>query len=304
MLGAGSAAAQRTAVFRGTSDAVRVFVTVKDPDGRLVTNLTRYDFEIRDEGRIQLISQFDNSPRPIQLIVMLDVSGSMEGNLMLLREAAAQLFARLRKEDVARVGTFGKDVTISPAFTSDQDKLRSALPIAIAPDAPTPLWLALDEALDGFDTASDSRRVIVVFSDGKDNGPRKNRRLQPINEQDVIDRGRREDVMIYAIGLRSGISPSVTPGGESAAFQAMLMSVVPDPGLARLAEETGGGYTEILRGQDLGAAFAGVATELHSQYLLGYTPPRRDGKAHEITVSLPGRNLTPRARKSYVAPRN
>ena len=75
------------------------------------------------------------------------------------------------------------------------------------------------------------------------------------------------------------------------------------PGLARVAEETGGGYVEIRPGQDLGAAFAQVADELHSQYLLGFVPPKRDGKVHEIDVRTAVKGMKPRARKSYVAPK-
>ena len=82
----------------------------------------------------------------------------------------------------------------------------------------------------------------------------------------------------------------------------MLTADLPDPGLARVAEETGGGYTEIRFGQDLGAAFAQVADELHTQYLLAFAPPKRDGKVHDISVKLEG-GLKPRARKSYVAPK-
>jgi hypothetical protein len=83
----------------------------------------------------------------------------------------------------------------------------------------------------------------------------------------------------------------------------MLMADLPDPGLARVAEETGGGYTEIRFGQDLGAAFAQVADELHSQYLLGFAPPRRDGKRHDIDVRVTRRGVSPRAPKRYVAPK-
>src|SRR5829696_4642965 len=106
------AAVRQQPVFRGGSEAVRVFVTVTDRDGRLVTTLTQSDFEVRDEGKPQPITVFDNRPQPVRLIVMLDVSGSMEGNLPLLRAAAAELFTRLGPDDVARVGTFGHDVTI------------------------------------------------------------------------------------------------------------------------------------------------------------------------------------------------
>jgi Ca-activated chloride channel family protein len=302
VLGLG-AAAQQQPVFRGAGDVVRVFVTVTDRDGRLITTLTREEFEVRDDGKPQALTQFDNTPRPVRLIVMLDVSGSMAGNLPLLRAAGAQLFARLRPDDVARVGAFGHEISISPSFTHDLDALRAELPSAIAPDAPTPLWRAIDEALDAFGDADDRRPVILVLSDGKDTGPLSFRQ-RPVSQAEVIDRARREDVMIYAVGMRSRSPRSLPPGIGPGGLQAMLLADMPDPGLARVAEETGGGYTEIRLGQDLGAAFTGVADELHTQYLLGFAPPKRDGKVHGINVRVTRGGLKPRARKNYLAPKD
>jgi Ca-activated chloride channel homolog len=288
--------------FRGTGEAVRVFATVTDGDGRLVSSLTKDDFEIRDEGKPQPITLFDNSPQPIQLVVMLDVSGSMEGNLPLLRAASDQLFARLRDDDRARVGTFGHDITISPVFTRNRDELRRALPESIEPNAPTPLWRAADEGLNTFGSEGEARRVILVLSDGKDSGPTSFRQRY-VSQVEVIDRARVDDVMIYGIGMRSRgnrpIQPGIGPGG----LQAALAAELPDPGLARVAQETGGGYTEIRFGQDLAAAFARVADELHSQYLIGFAPPKRDGKVHEIEVRVTQRGLKARSRRSYVAPK-
>jgi VWFA-related protein len=297
-----SASPEQQPTFRGASDAVRVFVTVTDRDGRLITTLEQKDFEIRDEGKAQPITLFDNSPQPVRLIVLLDVSGSMQGNLSLLRAAAEQLFARLGPNDVARAGTFGRDVTISPTFTRDVSELRRALPTFIAPDAPTPLWRASDEAIAKFDDDGEGRSVILVLSDGKDSGP--TGFGQPfVSQAEVIDRARKQDVMVYGIGMRSrGPRPPVPfgPGG----LQAALMADLPDPGLALVSEQTGGGYTEIRPTEDLGEAFARVMDELHSQYLIGFAPPKRDGKVHEIEVRIPAqRGLKPRARKSYVAPR-
>ena len=83
----------------------------------------------------------------------------------------------------------------------------------------------------------------------------------------------------------------------------MLTADLPDPGLARVAEETGGGYTEIRYGADLSAAFAQVADELHSQYLIGFAPPKRDGKVHDVEVRVSQKGMKPRGRKSYVAPK-
>ena len=298
---AGIGAAAQTPVFRGTGDAVKVFVTVMDRDGRLVTTLTKDHFEVRDEGKPQPITLFDNTPQPIRLIVMLDVSGSMQGNLPLLRAASEQLFARLRPEDVVRVGSFGHDIDISPSFTRDIGELRKSLPDTIAPDAPTPLWRAIDEALGAFGKEGE-RPVILVLSDGKDSGPM-SLTQRYVSQVEIIDRARNEDVMIYAVGMRSRGQRQMQPGVGPGALQAMLMADWPDPGLARAAQETGGGYTEIRPGEDLGAAFARVADELHSQYLVGFAPPKRDGKVHDIEVRVTERGLTPRARKSYVAPK-
>ena len=307
LLGAPGAGAQQQLeqqppLFRGRGDAVRVFATVTDRDGRLVTTLAQGDFEVRDNGKPQPIVLFDNSPQPIRLIVMLDVSGSMEGNLPLLRAAAAELFARLRPDDLARVGAFGRDVDISDSFTRDARVLGAALPDAISPDAPTPLWRALDGAMEAFGSQGEERRVVLVLSDGKDSGPISFR--QPVASQaGVIDRARQEDVMVYAIGLRSRRRQPMMPGMGSDGLRAALLDDLPDPGLARVAEESGGGYTEIRPGEDLAEAFARVADELHGQYLLGFAPPKRDGKVHDVQVRVTAKGLKARSKKSYVAPK-
>jgi Ca-activated chloride channel family protein len=294
--------ARQQTVFRSASDTVRVFVTVTDRDGRLVTTLTREQFEVRDEGKPQPITAFDNSPQPIQLVVLLDVSGSMMGNLHLLREASVQLFERLGPGDVVKVGSFGREVTISPEFTRDVATLRAALPTVIPEDAPTPLWRALDAGMEAFDRSSDRRRVVLVLSDGHDSAGFSFKE-RPVSQAEVIDRARQDDVMVYAVGMRSRSARPPAVGLGRGGLAAALTADQPDPGLARTALESGGGYTEIRPRDDLGAAFARVADELHSQYLLGFAPPKRDGKVHDIDVRLSERGLKARARKSYVAPR-
>lgn len=300
-LGAGTAVGGQQAVFRGTGDTVRVFVTVTDKSERLVSGLTQDVFEVRDNGRPQPVTVFDNTPQPIALIVMLDVSGSMEGNLSLLRAASDELFSRLRPDDLAKVGTFGRTIEISPEFTNDRATLRAALPQSIDPGAPTPLWRGADQAMASFDGAGDRRRVVLVLSDGKDSGPTAwNQKFY--NQLDIIDRARAEDVMLYAIGLRSrSLQRGIPPPGAD--LRAMMAADLPDPGLGTAAVETGGGYFELSPRDDMGATFARVVDELHSQYLLGFTPPARDGKTHKIEVRLSARDLKPRARKSYLAPK-
>ena len=301
-LGVLGAAAQQP-VFRGTGDAVRVFVTVTDRDGRLVTTLTRDDFEVRDEGKPQPITLFDNTPQPIRLIVMLDVSGSMEGNLPLLRAAAEQLFARLRPDDVARVGTFGHDITISPSFTRDADELRAALPDAIAPDAPTPLWRAIDEALDAFgDGSGDERRVILVLSDGKDSGPigfRRALRQPGRGHRPRAPRGRDGLRHRHAQPRPAADAPGIGPGGLQAALTRR-------PARSRAGAGRGAdrrrlhrdslrtGPRRRVRGRRRRAAQP-VPARLRA------AEARRQGARHRRAGRQ--RGLKPRARKSYVAPK-
>jgi VWFA-related protein len=122
-----------------------------------------------------------------------------------------------------------------------------------------------------------------------------------VTQVDVIDRARAEDVMMYGIGIRSRMQAPMM-GGGTAGLSAALNGSMPDPGLARTSEETGGGYVDVLPRDDLSEQFARVVREMHSQYLLGYEPPKRDGKTHKIDVRVTSSGLKPRARKSYVAP--
>jgi Ca-activated chloride channel homolog len=288
--------AQQTPVFRTTGDVVPVFVTVTDKSDRIVTTLTRDDFQVFDNGRPQRLTVFDNSPQPIRLIVLLDVSTSMMGNLPILREACEVLFSHLRPDDAARLGTFGDEITISPRFTTDVAELMSAVPRSISPNAPTPLWRAMDQAMSEL-AGINERRVILVMSDSKDSMAGKFGQ-KFIGQLDVTERAQREEIMVYGVGLRSR-GPMPMGGNPMAA----IAGDFPDPGLGTVAVETGGGYFEVRPRDDLGATFARVADELHSQYLLGFAPAVRDGKPHKLEVKMTPRDLKVRARKSYVAPR-
>jgi Ca-activated chloride channel homolog len=290
--------AQQSSVFRGGNDTVSIFATATSLEGgRLVTDLTKDDFEAYDNGRRQPITLFDNSTQPIKIVVMLDMSGSMTGNLALLRSSAVQMFTRLLPNDQARVGNFGDRITISPRFTNNQDELIRALWLDLEPGGPTPLWAAINTAMSVL-RPLDGRRVVLVLTDGKDTGFGRGRfgaeRTSGPTLTQVVTRAQSEDFMVYAIGMASrGDSGRWGPGGP--------FGDGPDPGLRMLALETGGGYFEITSNTALGPAFARVADELHRQYMLGYTMPEQDGRRHLVDIRTTKPGLSVRARRSYVA---
>ncbi len=278
---AASPSAQQ-ATFRAGTRTVPVYATVTDANGRLVPDLDRGDFEVYDNGKKQDLTLFENAVQAISVVVMLDTSGSMTMHLDLLKQAATQFVIRLLPEDQARVGSFSdrNKIKISPeAFTNNRDELMRALREDLQFGNPTALWDATDRSMDAL-TGIDGRRVVLVFTDGGDNHSDR-------SQKQVLTRAQAEEFMIYAIGLRSRVrGQGVTQ---------------PDRGLRKIADETGGGYFELERTDELNSTFTRVAQELHSQYVLGFSPQTLDGKTHELDVRVTRPGLVARARKSYIA---
>ena len=274
------AVAQQQPTFRSGTRTVALYATVTDATGRLVPDLERGDFEVWDNGKPVPLTVFENAVQPISVVVMLDTSGSMTMNLDLLKEAATQFAIRLLPADRARIGHFSDRIRIKPAdFTSDRDELIRILRDDIDYGNPTRLWDATDAGMTALKDI-EGRRVVLVFTDGADT-------FSDRSEGDVLARARDGEFLIYAIGLQSRMR------GQGVTH--------PDPGLRKLAEETGGGYFELLRTDELNATFTRVASELHSQYVLGFTPAALDGKLHKLEVIIKRPGLVARARKSYLA---
>jgi Ca-activated chloride channel homolog len=281
LLCGGISAFAQQPTFRTGTRTVALYATVTDAQKRLVPDLTQEDFQIFDNDKPQSLDLFVNEVQPITVVVMLDTSASMTGNLKLLEQAAEQFILRMLPKDKGMVGAFNDKIEFFPAtFTNDRDKLIGSLR-ELDFGNPTRLYDAVAASMDRLDKI-DGRRVVLVFTDGDDTGSR-------ADGGSVLEQARREEVMIYAVGLRSDYFNG-----------ARQVRSKPDSGLKRLAEETGGGYFELDDSSDLAPTFTRVAQELHSQYVLGFTPTVLDGKIHRINVKAkPG--MTVRARRSYLA---
>jgi Ca-activated chloride channel family protein len=258
-------------------------VTVTDADRRLVADLTLEDFEILDNAKPQTINVFENKPTPITTTVMIDTSGSMTTALDFVKEGAEQFLLRLLPDDKAQVGEFNDKIRFHPgSFIDDRDRLVYLLKHELDFGYPTRLYDALDESLTRLEPI-DGRKVVLVFTDGDDNSSK-------VGLGKVMDRARAKDVMIYAVGLVN----DYFNGQRRVRSQ-------PDRGLKKLAEDTGGGYFELKRTADLSETFTRVAQELHSQYVLGFSPEALDGRIHKLEVRVKKAGMNARARKTYVA---
>lgn len=271
----------QTPVFRSNARAeVPIYATVLDSSGRLVPDLEREDFSVLDDGKPVELTQFSNATQPFTVVVMLDTSASMTAHLELLNRAAEQFLLRLLPVDRAQVGAFNDKIQLSGRFTNNRDELVAALD-DLQFGNPTRLNDAIATSLDALERI-DSRRVVLVFTDGEDTSSK-------LGFRTVLERARDEEVMVYSIGL------------ESEYFNGQrVQRSRPSRDLRKISDETGGGYFELKKNDQLAPTFTRVAQELRSQYLLGFAPATLDGKVHKLDVrGRPG--MTVRARKSYLA---
>ena len=271
----GPAVGARQAAFRSGVQTVAVYATVRDPVGRLVTNLDASAFRILDNGRPVEFSIFSNEVQPFTAVILLDMSGSMLARVLTVRESTKRFIDAMSPNDRARIGTFGAEVAISPILTSDKAVLLRVLGEEMWPGGFTPLWRATMAAMASLDGES-GRRVILVLSDGRDTDSGRNHS----SPDEVKRKAIRDACMVYAIGIEG-------PGFAN--------------DLADVAEETGGGHFELRSDDDIGDSFAHVAEELRHQYLLGFSPAVLDGKVHKLEVQVTGSDLKVRAARSYVA---
>jgi VWFA-related protein len=263
--------------FRTGTSMVPVLTTVTDREGRLLPNLQRDQFAVFDDGKPQEITFFQNETQPFTVVVMLDFSASMTANLDLLKAATEQFLIRMLPDDRGQIGAFSDKISFSGDFTNDRDALIASLD-DLQFGNPTRLWDAIDASIDRLD-GIEGRRIVLAFTDGDDTASDRNR-------GDVLRKARDREIMIYAIGLSSEFLGRRTR---------------PDRGLRSLADETGGGYFELRRTDDLAPTFTRVSQELHSLYMIGFSPEVLDGKEHELQVRVAVSGASARARKTYVA---
>ena len=266
---------QSQPVFRSNVRTVAVYATVRQ-DGRLVPDLQKDAFEIRDNGKPSPITVFSNDPQPITVVLLVDMSGSMTSGFLRVREGTLKFISALAPVDRLRIGTFGAEISLSPLLTGDKNVLDRIALEELWPGGGTPLWNAMYAGMQSLKDEQ-GRRVILVLTDGADTG---SLRGWTGSAQDVDRMATQDGFTLYAIGVESDVPLQ----GE----------------LVAMTEETGGGHFIAADKDDLGAVFERVAEELRHQYLLGFVPAVVDGKEHKLEVRA-RRGMTVTARRSFVA---
>ena len=278
-------------VFRSTSAVVSLNVTVQDRSAKYVAGLQPDDFAVYEDGVKQQVRFFESSTVPLDLIVLIDTSSSMRDKIGAVHEAAAGFLSTLRGMDRGAVVAFASHVTILQPLTSDRAALQEAVRSTTA-NGRTSLNTAVYIALKQFGqrartTEAARRQAIVLLSDGADTS-------SPIALDDVLRVARMSGVSVYTVSLQAPSYAGTASRAETDAY---------DRTLRTLARETGG-MSYFPEAGDLKSVYRSIATELASQYSIGYIPDdeRPDGRFRRIVVQvLTGNALRSRTRLGYVA---
>ena len=155
--------------FKSRIDLVSITATVVDANGRLVSGLTRDEFEVYEDGERQTLTHFASERVPIGLGLLLDVSDSMRGQRIADARAAVArfLFELLSQDDEFFVMSFNHAPRVIAPWTSRPDQVQPRLD-ALRPSGGTSIYDAVMAALPIFEQRSRQRASIVLISDGAD----------------------------------------------------------------------------------------------------------------------------------------
>ncbi len=323
--------------FRTGVELINVNATVTDQTGRFVSGLSKDDFRVYDDEQLQNVTHFNAERVPVSLGIVLDTSGSMEGEKMYAARQALDrfLFQLLDPEDEVFLYRFDNNPELVEGWTRDKRRISESLG-RIQPRGGTALYDTVAEAVHLAQQGKNRKKAVLIISDGNDTSSR----TDVFAVKQLI---RETEVLVYAIGIDSAGSPYGTsrfgqrggypgqprppmplpfpiPGGRRPP-PSQPPPTTPVPGnprwkggsnddrvnVAALRDITddSGGRTEIIRyTRDLDPATAGIADELSKQYYLGYSAAGpKDGRWHSIRVEVRQPSYHVRARRGYVAGR-
>jgi Ca-activated chloride channel homolog len=277
----------KTKTYRKDVDLVLVNVTVTDPMNRLVTGLEKENFQLFEGTQAQEIKHFSSEDTPISLGVIFDLSGSMKAKIDKARDAVIEFFKTANPQDEFFLITFADKPEILSGFTRSVEDIQGRLVYTI-PEGRTALLDAIYLGMDKMRQAQNSRKALLVISDGGDNRSR-------YTQGELKSVVKEADVQIYSIGI---FDPNATDAEE----------IMGPAVLSDISDITGGRLFRIDDVNDLADTATKIGIELRNQYMIGYRPtnPIKDGNWRKIKVKLaPPKGLPPLhvyAKAGYYAP--
>jgi Ca-activated chloride channel homolog len=277
------------ATFRAGTELVSLTATVSDRKGQFLTDLTRDDFEVLEDGKPQTLQQFARgddleSGPDLHIGLLFDTSGSMDADIKMSRSAAIKFLNTMNYARDMTLVDFDTEVRVTKFSQQDFPRLVERIR-SRKPEGFTAMYDALGVYLDGA-TDLTGRKILVVFTDGGDT-------RSAIRFGDAMTLIRASDVMVYAIGFLDNQSSG------SRSDQRLR--------LTQMATESGGSAFFPSAMKEIEEAYDMIVSQVRSQYTLGYisTNTTTDGRWRkvEIRVRTPAASgARIQSRKGYFAP--
>jgi Ca-activated chloride channel homolog len=290
-------------------------VTVRDPAGTLVTDLTQKDFRIFEDGREQPLTDLALRKVPVDVVLMVDASSSVASNLDDFRRAVEEFAERLAPEDRVSLVKFDDRVELLQDWTQSRVQLRRSLR-RINPGVFTRFYDALLLSAREQFQSTQRRHAIVVLTDGIDS------RRGMASLETAVGALLQAGVNVYAISnteierarKRRELDTLLASGSSAAAFNGLRIGDlreglrvldVSEQNLERLADVTGGRMFKPQSFANLDGVYREVAEDLRSQYSIYYSPQNktRDGRFRRVRVEIRNPSLRAKTRIGYFAPR-
>ncbi|MGI8655055.1 MAG: VWA domain-containing protein [Pyrinomonadaceae bacterium] len=274
-------------VVRVNTDLIVLNATIVDSKGEYLHHLRRADFELREDGNKQTISNFSVEETPFAAVVLLDTSGSMEERLSIARAAAISFLDGLRTDDAAAVYKFDSKIEQVQDFSQSRD--LAPLAYGLRAKGMTVLNDAVLRAANDLSARPEKRRAIIVLSDGADT-------QSSASKNKALERVLAVGATVYTVDMSDTSNPAARAQGANGS------GVLRD-----LAVKSGGRYIATPGGRTMREAFAQIIEELNNQYTIAYqsTNRLRDGRwrSIELHLSRPPDAII-RTRKGYRAPKS
>jgi len=309
LLGCCGTALAQNATFKVRAPLVALPVTVVDKTGKPVDGLAEADFLLLDNGSPKAVHVDPSGvySSKISLVVVIQTSGISKASLLKVRKTGSMIDGYMTGEG-GEVSILSADdsVKIVQEFTADGTLVMGSF-ASLKPGEGSS-----GHVLDGVERAirmlstkpGDRRRLVLVISESRDRGSK-------ARATDVLAEAQRENVTIYTVTYSAYLTPFTTKasdlgpqwnGGVNPLAMAQEVARLAKQNIGTtLAEYTGGRHVGFSTLHGLENDFASIGKEIHSQYLLAFTPPLYAAPAfHTIAVRVRDRpDLTIRTRPGY-----
>ncbi len=285
---------------RLNASLVNLNVSVSDRSGFSLQNLKKEDFEILENNQLQTVEYFAPTTAPFNLVLLLDLSGSIQDKLDVVKEAALRFLDVLGSEDRVAVIAFTHQIEVISPLTSDRKMLRERIRGIERPAGGTAfyeaMWWAVADTLKG---TQGQRNAIVVMTDGVDSSlDRYNPAPTRVSYNQLARRLEESDVLVFPIYLDTEYEEVFERGNSSSEAY-----IIAQDQLEQISQLTGGQLFRAEKASDLSGVYKKVGAAIRTVYSVGYysTNPQRDGTFRRVRVHVKRPDAAVRARKGYYA---